>query len=188
MVKNIVFSCSYFIDESVWFVNSSSGSKLWVFDSFVCVGGILSDEIFIYKKNPSFKIKDDESVCHINEIIVCCVKCFEFQLSCFSTRDDMTDVFIQIDCHYIDVDYGCFDIDIYIGNEQFEMENLLLDFEKRKEKYFENKRKIKNIFKNKPQTKSCFTYLEKFKYECFCYKCKRIFDIFFVGNLHKISN
>ena len=52
MEKKIVFSCSCFIDQSAWFVNSIACS--WKFDSFAYVGGMLSDKLFIYKKDFTF--------------------------------------------------------------------------------------------------------------------------------------
>ena len=190
MIKNTVVCCSCFIDESVWFVNSVEWSnRLWRFDSFTCVGGLLSDKIFIYKKNPTFVLQDDYSVLHINEIIVCCVKCFEFQLTYLSTREEMIDVFNQIDCRYVTFDSFCFDTDIYIGNDQFMNSNYIhLTSDEREELYHETKRKVGKVSRKKPKRKSCFTSLQKFTYECFYNKCKEIFDIFFLEKLHCFSN
>ena len=183
MEKKIVFSCSCFIDQSVWFVNSMAHS--WKFDSFACVGGIISDKIFIYKKD--FTFVSYSSVQYINEIIICCVECFEFLLSYFSTIQEMIDVFNEIDCLYVTYDYFCFNTDIYVGNDQFMMSNSNLTHEQREELYFETKKKVNKIFKKKPERKSCFTSLEKYTYECFCTSCKRVFNTFFLEKLFRIQ-
>ena len=49
------------------------------------------------------------------------------------------------------------------------------------------KKKLKKYFKIQPETKSCFTSIEKYSYECFCSKCKRIFKIFFLEKLFRIE-
>ena len=70
MEKKIVFSCSCFIDQSFWFVNSMYHS--WKFDSFVCVASSVSNDLFIYEKEFTFVANGDgSSVQYINEIIVC---------------------------------------------------------------------------------------------------------------------
>ena len=176
MIKNTIICCSCFIDKAVWFVNSSECSKqLWRFDC--CVGG-MSDEIFIYKKNPSIELQT-ESVVFKNEIIICCVKCFEFQLTYLSFQEKMVDAFNEINCRYVAIDSLCYDTDIYVGNDQFMIQNSLLTPIEREELYHETKKKLKKFFKKKPERKSCFTSLQKFRYECFCNECKNIFDKFF---------
>ena len=70
MEKKIVFSCSCFIDQSFWFVNSLYHS--WKFDSLVCVDSSVSNDLFIYEKEFTFVANGDgSSVQYINEIIVC---------------------------------------------------------------------------------------------------------------------
>ena len=136
-----MFSCSCFIDQSVWFVSSIAGT--WKFDSFACVAGILSDKLLIYKKD--FTFVSYGSVQYINEIIICCVECFEFLLTYFSTIQEMIDVFNEIDCLYVTYDYFCFNTDIYVGNDQFMMSNSNLTHDQRKELYFETKKKVNKI-------------------------------------------
>ena len=57
MEKKIVYSCSCFIDQSFWFVNSMYHS--WKFDSFVCVNGSVSNNLFIYEKEFTFVLDFD---------------------------------------------------------------------------------------------------------------------------------
>ena len=183
MGKKIVFSCSCFIDQSVWFVNSMAHS--WKFDSFACVGGIISDKLFIYKKD--FTFVSYSSVQYINEIIICCVECFEFLLTYFSTIQEMADVFNEIDCLYVTYDYFCFNTDIYVGNDQFMISNSNLTHDQREELYHETKKKVNKFFKKKTERKSCFTSLERYSYECFCTSCKGVFNTFFLEKLFRIQ-
>ena len=184
MEKKIVFSCSCFIDQSVWFVNSFYPSQK--FDSFVCVNGLLSEKIFIYKKD--FRsVSYDVSIQFINEIVVCCLECFEFILTYFSTVEKMFDVFNKIDCSYVTFDYFCYDSDIFVGNDQFMLSNLNLTHDEREKLYFKTLKKVEKIFKKKPERKSCFTSLEKYKYECLCSRCKEIFNLHFVKKLFCIQ-
>ena len=48
MKKKVVFSCSCFIDQSVWFVNSMS--CLQRFDAFVYANDLASGDVFTYEK------------------------------------------------------------------------------------------------------------------------------------------
>ena len=122
MEKKIVFSCSCFIDQSFWFVNSMYHS--WNFDSFVCVDSSVSNDLFIYEKEFTFVANGDgSSVQYINEIIVRCLECFEFLLTYFSTKEEMYDVFNKIDCLYVIEEPFCYNSEIYIGNDQFERSN-----------------------------------------------------------------
>ena len=145
MEKKIVFSCSCFIDESVWFVNSIYHS--WKFDSFVSVDGLVSSKLFVYKKDFTFVSSDDSIQC-INEIIVCCLECFEFLLTYFSAKEEMSDVFDEIDCLFVIYDQFCYNSEIYIGNDQFDTSNENLNYEQRQELYHETKKILKNISKN----------------------------------------
>ena len=179
-----MFSCSSFIDQSVWFVNSIAWS--WKFDSFAYVGGMLSDKLFIYKKDFTF-VSYGGSVRYINEIIICCVECFEFLLTYFSAIQEMADVFNEIDCLYVTYDYFCFNTDIYVGNDQFMISNSNLTHDQREELYHETKKKVNKFLKKKPERKSCFTSLERYSYECFCTSCKGVFNTFFLEKLFRIQ-
>ena len=184
MEKKIVFSCSCFIDQSFWFVNSMYHS--WKFDSFVCVDSSVSNDLFIYEKEFTFVANGDgSSVQYINEIIVCCLECFEFLLTYFSTKEEIFDVFNKIDCLYVIEEPFCYNSEIYIGNDQFERSNE--NHGQIQELYNKTKKKLKKYFKRQPETKSCFTSIEKYSYECFCSKCKRIFKIFFLEKLFRIE-
>ena len=184
MEKKIVFCCSCFIDQSVWFVNSFYASRK--FDSFVYVDGLLSEKIFIYKKD--FRIvSSDVSIQFINEIVVCFLECFEFILSYFSSVEKMSDVFNEIDCSHVIFDCFCYDTDIFVGNDQFSLSNLNLTHEEREKLYFRTLKKVEKFFKKKPKRKSCFTSLEKYKYECLCTRCKEIFNFYFVKKLFCIQ-
>ena len=186
MEKKIVFSCSCFIDQSVWLVNSIYHS--WKFDSFVCVDWSVSEELFIYDKEFTFVSNDDGSaVQYINEIIVCCVECFEFLLTYFSIKEEMYDVFNKIDCLYVIEEPFCYNSEIYIGNDQFDRSNENLNYEQMQELYNETKKKLRKYFHKQPEIKSCFTSIEKYSYECFCSSCKRIFKIFFLEKLSHIE-
>ena len=179
-----MFSCSCFIDQSVWFVNSIAHS--WKFDSFTCVDGLVSDKLFVYKKKFTF-VSSNDSVQYINEIVVCCLKCFEFILTYFSSGEEMFDVFNELDCLYVIEEQFCYNSEIYIGNDQFMTSNENLNNEQREELYHETKKKLKNFFKKEPERKSCFTSIQKYSYEFFCSNCKRIFDKFFLEKLYFIE-
>ena len=186
MEKKIVFSCSCFIDQSVWFVNSIAHS--WKFDSFTCVEGSVSNDLFIYKKDFTFVSNGNGSVQYINEIIVCCVECSEFLLTYFSTKEEIYDVFNEIDCLYVIDDQFCYNSEIYIGNDQFMTSNANLNYEEREELYHETKKKLNKFFKKQPERKSCFTSIQKYSYEFLCTNCKRIFDTFFLANYILLKN
>ena len=150
MEKKIVFSCSCFIDQSFWFVNSMYHS--WKFDSFACVDSSVSNNLFIYEKEFTFVANDDgNSVQYINEIIVCCLECFEFLLTYLSTKEEIVDVFNKIDCLYVIEEPFCYNSEIYIGNDQFERSNE--NHGQIQELYNETKKKIKEVFQNKTGNK-----------------------------------
>ena len=183
MEKKIVYSCSCFIDQSFWFVNSMYHS--WKFDSFVCVNGSVLNNLFIYEKEFTFVLDSDgKNVQYINEIIVCCLECFEFLLTYFSTKEEMYDVFNKIDCLYVIEEPFCYNSEIYIGNDQFIFER---SNNEDQELYFETIKRLRNYFKIHPETKSCFTSIEKYSYECFCSSCKRIFKVLFLKKLFRIQ-
>ena len=104
------------------------------------------------------------------------MECFEFLLTYFSTKEEIVDVFNKIDCLYVIEEPFCYNSEIYIGNDQFERSNE--NHVQFRELYNETKKKLKKYFKTQPETKSCFTSIEKYSYECFCSSCKRIFKIY----------
>ena len=183
MEKKIVFSCSCFIDQSFWFVNSIYHS--WKFDSFTSVNGSVSNDLFIYEKEFTFVGNDDgTSVQYINEIIVCCLECFEFLLTYFSTEEEIVDVFNKIECLYVIEEPFCYNSETYIGNDQFVFNE---NRGRNQESYSPTKKKLEKYFKRQPETKSCFTSIDKYSYQYFCYSCKRLFKILFLKKLFRIE-
>ena len=183
MENKIVYSCSCFVDQSFWFVNLMFHS--WKFDSFACVNGSISNNLFIFEKEFTF-VSDSNSnnVKYIVEIIICCLECFKFLLTYFSTEEEIVvDVFNKIDCLYVIEEPFCYNSEIYIGNDQFVFSN------ENEENYEYNatKERLEKYFKRKLETISCFTSIGKYSYECFCSICKRIFKILFMEKLFRIG-
>ena len=111
----------------------------------------------------------NDSVQYINEIVVCCLKCFEFILTYFSSGEEMFDVFNELDCLYVIEEQFCHNSEIYIGNDQFMTSNENLNNEQTEELYHETKKKLKKFFKKEPERKSCFTSIQKYFYEFFLF-------------------
>ena len=183
MEKKIVFSCSCFIDQSFWFANSMFHS--WKFDSFVChdSDGLVSDDVFIYEKKLTF-VDDCSSAQYVIEIIVCCLECFEFLLTYSSTEKEIIDVFNKIDCLYVIEEPFCYNSEIYIGNDQFVFNR---NEQHNHTSYNSTKKKMEKYFKKHPDTKSCFTSIDKYSYQYFCSSCKKIFKTLFLEKLFRIE-
>ena len=166
MKKKVVFSCSCFIDQSVWFINSISCVQR--FDEFVNVNDIVSGNVFIYER-----ISSSSSV----EIVVCCLECFEFLLTCLSMEDKFIYLLNKADCCFLIEEPLCFNSLIYIGN------NAAIFKGGNNDDYKSTKDILKKYFKKFPIEKSCFTSLEKYSYESFCCSCKEIFKKLFLKKL-----
>ena len=164
MKKKVVFSCSCFIDQSVWFVNSMS--CLQRFDAFVYANDLVSGDVFIYEK---------KSTTTTSEIIVCCLECFEFLLTCFSIEEEFIDLLNKIDCLYVVEEPFCYNSLIYIGNDIFNRYN---EYNPKSTKEI-----LEKYFKKHPHEKSCFTSIGKYSYEYFCFSCKEIFKTLFLQKL-----
>ena len=169
MKKKVVFSCSCFIDQSVWFANSISCQQR--FDEFVYVNDLPSGDVFIYEKI-STKYND--------EIIVCCLECFEFLLTCFSIEDEFIDTLNKVDCLYVIEEPFCYNSLIYVGNDLLIFNNInnIIESDVKSTKDV-----LEQYFKKFPDEKSCFTSLEKYSYKSFCFSCKEIFIRLFLRKL-----
>ena len=167
MKKKVVFSCSCFIDQSVWFINSISCMQR--FDEFVSINDIISGNVFIYERKSSSSTV---------EIVVCCLECFEFLLTCFSMEDKFIDLLNKIDCCFVIEEPFCYNSLIYVGNDLliFKGGNNDDDFKTTKDI-------LEKYFKKFPNEKSCFTSLEKYSYKSFCFSCKEIFKTIFLRKL-----
>ena len=172
MKKKVVFSCSCFIDQSVWFINSIS--RMQRFDEFVDANDIISGDVFIYERKCSSSTV---------EIVVCCLECFEFLLTCFSMEDEFIDLLNKIDCCFVIEEPFCYNSLIYVGNDLliFKGGNNDDDFKTTKDI-------LEKYFKKFPNEKSCFTSLEKYSYESFCCSCKEIFKNLFLKKLMYFEN
>ena len=166
MKKKVVFSCSCFIDQSVWFVNSMS--CLQRFDAFVYANDLASGDVFIYEKIFTSAT---------SEIVVSCLECFEFLLTCFSIEEEFIDLLNKIDCLYVIEEPFCYNSFIYIGNDRF-IFNGNDEHESKSTKDI-----LEKYFKKHPDEKSCFTSIEKYSYEYFCFSCKEIFKTLFLQKL-----
>ena len=169
MKKKVVFSCSCFIDQSVWFINSVSGLER--FDEFIYANDLPSGDVFIYEK---------KSTSETAEIIACCLECFEFLLTYVSMEDEFIDLLNKIDCLFVIEEPFCYNSLIYIGNDLIIFNNLngsnRNDFKSTKDI-------LEKYFKKFPNEKSCFTSLEKYSYKSFCFSCKEIFKTIFLRKL-----
>ena len=167
MKKKVVFSCSCFIDQSVWFVNSTCCFER--FDAFLYVNDVISADVFIYEK---------KSTSVTSEIIVCCLECFEFLLTCLSMEDEFIDLLNKMDCLYVVEEAFCYNSFIYIGNHRFINQNY-------DEHEFKSTRDIlEKHFIKFPSEESCFSSLQKYYYGYFCFSCKEIFKRFFLQKMH----
>ena len=166
MKKKVVFSCSCFIDQSVWFINSIS--RMQRFDEFVNMDDIISGNVFIYERKSSSSTV---------EIVVCCLECFEFLLTCFSMEDEFIDLLNKIDCCFVIEEPFCYNSLIYVGND------LLIFKGGNNADYKSTKDILEKYFKKFPNEKSCFTSMEKFSFKSFCFSCKEIFKALFLKKL-----
>ena len=169
MKKKVVFSCSCFIDQSVWFVNSIS--CLERFDEFIYANDLPSGNVFIYEK---------KSTSETTEIIICCLECFEFLLTIFSTVNKFIDLLNNVDCLFVIEEPFCYNSLIYIGNDIliFNNQNGINEND-----FKSTKDILEKYFKNSPDEISCFTSLEKYSYKSFCFSCKEIFKSLFLKKL-----
>ena len=159
-MEKVVFSCSCFIDLSVWFVDSKRDNVSKFAD------GITSD-VFIFERR---------YYCNRCENVVCCLNCFEFLLTCMSMLDEFIDELNKLNCYYLIEEPFCYNSLIYIGNH-------LLIFNGEHNDCRSTQEILEKYFKKYPNEKSCFTSLDKFSYSSFCFSCKKIFKDFFLKKL-----
>ena len=161
-MEKVVFSCSCFIDLSVWFVNSKCS------DTSKFTDGITFD-VFIFER---------KYCCNRCEIVVCCLNCFEFLLTCVSMMDEFIDELNKLDCYFLIEEPFCYNSLIYIGNDLLIFNGVRVHNECRS-----TKETLEKYFKKFPDEESCFTSLDKFSYKSFCCSCKETFKKFFMKKL-----
>ena len=166
-MEKVVFSCSCFIDRSIWLIDSIFSGK-----RFDVISADISGDIFISER---------KSCCSSLEIVVCCLKCFEFLLTCVSMEDEFIDELNKLDCQFLIEEPFCYNSLIYIGNDPLIFNGVHND-------YMSTKDTLERYFKKYPNDKSCFTSLDKFSYKSFCSSCKEIFKNFFLKKLFYFEN
>ena len=178
MERKIVYCCSCFIDNAVWFTDNML-LHTWEFDlTILDKNGQIDDKVFVYET--SFQIDYSDAIEYLNKIIVWCVECFEFMLRFESGKSDF--LFDEIDCNYVYEDAFCFNSLIYNGNDRFQ-------FDVRQPADSSSTNDIlKKYFVNFPEIKSCFTSLQKYYYTYFCFNCRNFFKKVFLKNLYKFEN
>ena len=178
MERKIVYCCSCFIDSAAWFTDNML-LHTWEFDLVVLdKDGQIDEKVFVYET--SFQIDYTDTIEYLNKIIVCCVECFEFLLRFESGKTDS--LFDEIDCNYVYEDMFCFNSQIYAGNDRFQ-------FDVRQPVDSSSTNDIlKKYFVNAPEVKSCFTSLQKYYYNYFCFQCRDFFKKVFLKNLYKFEN
>ena len=192
MIKNIVKTCSCFVDKAIWFVNYSQPVQTWRFDP-VKIQTRIQDII-----EDKFIKEDRRSVTFINgkinvknTFVVSCVQCFESKLSRLCSNANMMTIFDNINCRFVTYDtftYGdSFDDDIFTGNSQFVVENLFLSREASESLFLSSGSNTDNFIR-RTLHKSCFTSLQKNRYRFFCTTCKKIYNEFFESDLHVFSS
>ena len=192
MIKNVIKTCSCFVDKAVWFVNLSQKRVVrpWRFD-YVRRQTQIEDIIenkFIKEIRTTRTTVDGKSVVK-NTIVISCVNCFEFQLFLLSFEEKS--IFDTINCRFVFSDSFTysddFSSDIFTGNSQFVVENYFLSREQR-ELLFLNCGSNNDNFSRQPLRKSCFTSLQKNRYRFFCTTCKKVYNEFFESRLHVLSS
>ena len=133
MIKNIIKCCSCFLDKAIWFVNSPYQSHIWRFDYVSrkrTQFNDLIDDKFICKSRSKLKKLDNGEILTTNTMIVCCTKCFDFQLIHLSSEKDMMKIFDEVKCRHVSYDrltYGdSYSDNVFIGNSQFVVQNYFL--------------------------------------------------------------
>ena len=194
MIKNIIKCCSCFVDKAVWFVNYQHPTQLWRFDYVNCnrtqINDIIDDKFISESHRKVTKLEEGKTLT-TNTMIVCCVRCFDFQLLHLSSNENMMTIFDNANCRHVTYDrftYGdSYSGNFFMGNAQFVVQNYFLPREAR-EFLFKHGGSSTNNFVRCPQHKSCFTSLQKCRYRFFCSSCKRIFDNHFEKDLYVFSS
>ena len=178
MEKKIVYCCSCFIDNAVWFTENMSLHTWELNLTILDKDGQCNDNVFVYET--SYQIDYNDSTEYLNNIIFCCVECFEFILRIESGKDNFQ--FDDIDCNYVYEDTFCFDFQTYYGNDHFQFDvTQPVDIRCTNDI-------LRKYFTNAPEVKSCFTSLQKYYYNYFCFQCRDFFKKVFLRNLYKFEN
>ena len=177
MERKNVFCCSCFADQAVWFIENAFYS--WQFDPFLYTNGVISDKVFVYEK--FFEINANANIEYKTSIIVCCVECFEFMLRFLSGKEEIICLLNELDCRYVYQDVFCFNLTIYTGNDCFQLDA-------RNNHSMSTREQLEKYFVKFPETKSCFTSLDRYYYKYFCYNCKKFFTRFFLKSLYLFKN
>ena len=182
IIKNVIKTCSCFIDQSVWFVNLSQKQVFnpWHFDLNRDVGDMFIKDI------RQTKIILDEKFIHKNTIVISGNDCFEFQLFMISLQENF--MLDTLNCRFVIFDVfsydGTYSSEIFTGNSQFDHENYLLSREQKELLFRNGELKLSKC----PLDKSCFICLQKKRYQFFCTTCKKAYNDFFEKKLHKFSS
>ena len=141
---------------------------------------MISNTVFVYDK--IFVINTSRNnIEYLTTIIVCCLECFKFILRFLSGKEEIICLFNEIDCQYVFAEVFCFNSTIYTGNDRFQFDVAESDCRSTREK-------MEKYFVKFPETKSCFTSLEKNYYKYFCYSCRKFFKKVFLKNLYFFTN
>ena len=160
-----VFSCSCFIDQAIWFVNS--GYFAWQFDTFVYNNGAISDEIFIYDKK--YSIINENFIYYKSRIIVSCLNCIELLMHLSSNDSDFCSLMLEVNCDYVFDDWLSFDDDekIFYGNGNI--------IPSRKNDLPSADKMFMDFIEKFPKKKCCFISLSEFYFKYFCSSCRELF-------------
>ena len=188
MIKNVIKTCSCFVDKAVWFVNYPRPVQTWRFNPFKVqtrIEDIIEDK-FIKENRRRVSFFEGKTFVK-NTLVVSCVQCFEFQLLHLSSNANMRSIFDTINCRFVTTDSFTyndgFNDDIFTGNSQFVVENWFYS-RRARELLFLNGGNNTDNFIRRPLHKSCFTSLQKNRYRFFCTTCKKIYNEFFENDLH----
>ena len=190
MIKNVIKTCCCFVDKAVWFVNQFQPFPLWQFDHVKRQTRVedIIEEKFI-KEIRTVRTYIDGQILVKNTIIVSCIKCFEFQL--FQLSSQANSIFDTVNCRFVTThcfsNSDDFTNDIFTGNSQFVVENYFLPRELRELLFLNDGSKTDN-FGRQPLHKSCFTSLQRSRYQFFCTTCKKVYNEFFESRLHVFSS
>ena len=81
MKKTIIKTCSCFLENAIWFVNSSKSFPNWVYKAN-CYKTLRKDKIFILNERSRIFASDSiREIVHHTSLVSCCIGCMRFQVS-----------------------------------------------------------------------------------------------------------
>ena len=164
-----ITSCSCFFDQCIYLTTCRNPD--------VDFNSITANDRDIFIKEKKHCIFD-RRISYV-EYVISCFDCFVFQL--WNLTIDNIRLFDTVNCRFTFSDpfnYGQeFSDDVFVGNGQF-LQELPLDSILLKQSNI-----LKNFFKQ-PKHKSCFASMHVCRYSYFCTECKRLYCMFFQGDLH----